>query len=100
LQGCIHITDATILHLKTLHTLTALDASNTSLTDYAIQTMAATLHFNGEDASPRKHSGPWPLRILALRNCKQISNQVFGYLDKFPLLSVLGWSDRVQFFSF
>ncbi|KIM49130.1 hypothetical protein M413DRAFT_21405 [Hebeloma cylindrosporum] len=91
LPGCVHLTDATIHHLKTLHTLSAFDASNTSLSDYAIQTLAATLFLDEEDCDPsgRKYRGPWPLRILALRNCKQITDRVFDYLDKFPLLSVL-----------
>jgi hypothetical protein len=102
LPGCVHLTDATIHHLKTLHTLSAFDASNTSLSNYAIQTLAATLFLNEEDGDPsgRKHRGPWPLRIFALRNCKQITNRVFGDLDKFPLLSVLGLSEIVLFFSF
>jgi len=102
LPGCVHLTDATIHHLKTLHTLSAFDASNTSLSDYAIQTLAATLFLNekGRDFLGRKHSGPWPLRILALRNCKQITNRVFGDLDKFPLLSVLGSSEIFSFFPF
>ncbi|EDR14292.1 uncharacterized protein LACBIDRAFT_305975 [Laccaria bicolor S238N-H82] len=84
LPGCSQVTDVTITRLGALHTLIALDASSTSLTPYAIRTLAATLQT--EELS---HRGPWPLRILRLRNCKNITNDVFPHLAKFVLLSVI-----------
>ncbi|KAF8964674.1 hypothetical protein BDZ97DRAFT_1815023 [Flammula alnicola] len=89
LSACTYLTDDTVLQLRSLHTLTAFDASNSSLSSYGVKSLAATLQLNEDIHSPRKHRGPWVLRILSLRNCKQIADDVFPYLDKFPLLSVV-----------
>ncbi|KAF8902098.1 hypothetical protein CPB84DRAFT_1846509 [Gymnopilus junonius] len=82
LDACPHLTDDSIVHLKFLHTLAALDASNNNLSSYAIQSLAATL--DSQDIR-----GPWHLRILSLRNCRQVTNDAFPHLLRFPLLSVI-----------
>ncbi|KAF9482742.1 hypothetical protein BDN70DRAFT_773256, partial [Pholiota conissans] len=89
LSSSTYLTDQTIFTLKFLHALTALDASGTSITPYAIKSLASTLQLNEENDSARKHRGPWELRILSLRDCKHISNDVYSELIKFPLLSVI-----------
>ncbi|TFK42591.1 hypothetical protein BDQ12DRAFT_283456 [Crucibulum laeve] len=93
LPACPDLTDDTIVHLKFLHTLSAFDASATRITAYAIRSLAGTLQING-DAKPKdtRHRGPWMLRILRLRHCKAVTNDVFPHLLKFPLLSVIGAS--------
>ncbi|PPR06668.1 hypothetical protein CVT26_001210 [Gymnopilus dilepis] len=89
LSSCSHLTDDTIVHLKFLHALTALDASNNALSAYALQSLAATLQLN-DSQDALSYRGPWPIRILNLRNCRQITNDVLPFLLKFPLLSVIG----------
>lgn len=92
LSACPDLTDESILLFKGLHTLVGLDASCTCLTSHAIYTLGAILqHDYGNDAV-RHHRGPWELRILSLRNCKQINDDVYPYLNKFPLLAVVGQS--------
>lgn len=89
LSSSQHLTDQSIFKLKFLHALTALDASDTKITTYAIKSLVSTLQLNEDEDSPRKHRGPWELRILSLRNCKHICNDIYFELTKFPLLSVV-----------
>lgn len=81
LLACKHLTDDTIVQLRGLHTLAAFDASETALTAYAVKSLAATLKSDGK--------GPWPLRILSLRNCKHVKDDIYEHLSVFPLLSAL-----------
>ncbi|TFY82094.1 hypothetical protein EWM64_g1917 [Hericium alpestre] len=89
LSHCSHLTDDTILELKALHGLCALDASETPLSAQGILRLSRTLAWaDGHDnASSRR--GPWQLRILYLRNCKNVKNAVFDALPAFPLLSIV-----------
>ena len=92
LPACPDLNDETISQFKSLHSLNALDASSTSLSTNGIYRLACTVltrESEGQDA-PRQHRGPWPLRILRLRNCKSISSDVYPHLSKFPLLSLIG----------
>lgn len=91
LPGCIELDDDNIVELKCLHSLTAFEASGTKLTDYGLQKLAKTLAHDdsGEDAVCTRR-GPWPLRILRLRDCKGITKAILSIVAKFPLLSVLG----------
>jgi hypothetical protein len=92
LTACSDLTDESILLFKNLHTLVGLNASYTTLTSHAIYTLGAILQHNyGKDAV-RHHRGPWELRILFLSHCKQIDDDVYSYLNKFPLLAVVGQS--------
>ena len=77
LSSCPHLKDSTILELRFIHTLTAFDAAHSTLSPYAIKSLAS-------------FKSLWQLRILSLRNCRQITNDAFSYFVKFPLLSVLG----------
>lgn len=77
---CNNFTDYSVSQLRHLHTLTALDISGANITSDAVQNLAPTLQ-------PIK--GPWHLRILSLRNCRKVNNQVYEHLDAFPLLSVV-----------
>lgn len=79
LPACPHLKDNTILELRFINTLTAFDAAQSSLSSYAIKTLAS-------------FKGSWQLRILSLRNCRHITNDAFPHFIKFPLLSVLGQS--------
>lgn len=89
LSATQHLTDQTIHQLKFLHLLTALDASTNPISSYGIKSLAATMQLNDGDDNPRRHRGPYELRILALKNCKAVDNTVYPELDKFPLLSVV-----------
>jgi hypothetical protein len=92
LPGCSHLTDDTIIHLKALHTLCALDASRSSLSVVGIRRFSGTQGWAEEDDidSPNRRRGPWQLRILRLRNCKRITNAVYQYLESFILLTAVG----------
>ena len=79
LSSCPHLNDSSILELRFIHTLTAFDATESTLSPYAIKTLAS-------------FTGLWQLRILSLRKCKHITNDAFPHFAKFPLLSVLGQS--------
>ena len=89
LSSTQHLTDQTIHQLKFLHLLTALDASTNPISSYGIKSLAATMQLNDDEDSTRRHRGPYELRILALKNCKAVDNNVYPELDKFPLLSVV-----------
>lgn len=95
LPGCTDLTDNTIVELKALHTLCALDASWTKVTTHGIKVLAGTLLWDDEtdgNTGRRSRRGPWGLRILRLRHCWKIDNDIFPHLAKFVLLSVLGAS--------
>lgn len=93
LPGCRELTDATIVQLKGLSTLCAFDASATNLSADGIRILASTLFWTDEDdGEERTRRGPWGLRMLRLKDCPRISKKVFTYLEKFPLLSVVGES--------
>lgn len=79
LSSCPHLKDSSIVELRFIHTLTAFDAAQSTLSPYAIKTLAS-------------FTGLWQLRILSLRNCKHMTNDAFPHFAKFPLLSVLGQS--------
>ena len=87
LPACPDLTDDSISTLKLLHSLVAFDASATVLSSHAVKVLARTLVYTEYDTTRR---GPWTLRILRLRNCKNIDNNVYSHLPIFPLLSVVG----------
>ena len=79
LSSCPHLNDSSIFELKFIQTLTAFDATGSTLSPYAIKRLASFTNL-------------WQLRILSLRRCRHITNDAFPYFVKFPLLSVLGQS--------
>ncbi len=94
LSRCRQLTDDTVIELRELHTLAALDASVTALGSWGVYRLAKTLSWSdGEDDEAPQRRGPWRLRVLYLNNCLNIDNKVLSYLSRFPLLSVVGvWS--------
>ncbi|KAI0699719.1 hypothetical protein BC835DRAFT_1267548 [Cytidiella melzeri] len=92
LRGCDEVDDHTILQLRDLHGLAALDLSATALSSWGISRLSKTLsHVPSESADiGRRLSGPWELRILHLRDCMNIKDDVYESLQCFPLLSVIG----------
>jgi hypothetical protein len=97
LPRCCELTDETVIQLRHLHNLSALDASRTSLTGYGIKVLAATLQFGEGDSEKR---GPWGLRVLYLRDCLHIENDVLNHLSTFVLLTVVGTYQLPLQFSF
>lgn len=85
------VSDETSHALKTLHGLCALDISGTSISHLGIRHFAPAIT---SEAPDRLH-GTRGLRILRLRRCPKITDQVIGAVSTFPLLAVLG-SYRLQ----
>jgi hypothetical protein len=79
LPGCSHLNDDTIIQIAALHTLCALDMSNSTLTVQGIRRLSGTLKWveDGVDIANQRR-GPWQLRILSLRNCKRLTNAIFS----------------------
>ncbi|KAL6298248.1 hypothetical protein BKA93DRAFT_744519 [Sparassis latifolia] len=105
LPYCLELTDDTVVELRALYNLCALDASGTALSVFGLKTLAKTLTY-GEDEEHvgnslmRPRRGPWGLRILSLRNCINVNNTIFECLESFPLLSVVGMDkQRISPFS-
>ncbi|KAI9446469.1 hypothetical protein H4582DRAFT_1905933 [Lactarius indigo] len=90
IPGCSHLTDDTIVRLAVLHTLCVLDASSTPLTAQGIRRLSRTLRW-GDDGvnTANQRRGPWQLRILSLRNCKQVTDNIYQCLESFILLAVV-----------
>ncbi|PIL23964.1 hypothetical protein GSI_13715 [Ganoderma sinense ZZ0214-1] len=90
LSRCRMLTDDTVVELRQLHTLAALDASVTALGSWGVYRLARTLSWSDEedDEAPQRR-GPYGLRVLYLNNCLNIDNKVLSYLSRFPLLSVV-----------
>ena len=91
LQGCSHLNDDTIVHLKVLHTLYVLDASRTVLSATGVRRLSGTLRWDEDTLDyPNQRRGPWQLRILSLHNCKRVTNAIYQYLESFILLTAVG----------
>ncbi|THH01418.1 hypothetical protein EW026_g1262 [Hermanssonia centrifuga] len=87
LSGCEELNDETIVQLRYLHGLGALDLSMTTVSSWGIKILAKTLSKNPD---LDRLDGPWKLRILSLRNCMNVKDSAVGSLVNFPLLSVVG----------
>jgi hypothetical protein len=90
LPGCAHLTDDTIHELKHLHRLTALDISATRVSSDALRKLSATRTWDECQDGVREKRGPWELRLLRLRSCRNVDNTVGRYLGGFPLLCSIG----------
>ncbi|KAH9001283.1 hypothetical protein EDB92DRAFT_1825732 [Lactarius akahatsu] len=91
IPGCSHLTDDTIVRLAVIHTLCVLDASNTPLTAQGIRRLSGTLRWGDDGVDfANQRRGPWQLRILSLRNCKQVTDNIYQCLESFMLLAVVG----------
>jgi len=80
------ISDETSHALKSLHSLCALDISQTSVSHLGIRHFAPTI--TSKPSDPR--CGTRGLRILRLCNCPKITDQVISAVSNFPLLAILG----------
>ncbi|KAI0341672.1 hypothetical protein BDW22DRAFT_259731 [Trametopsis cervina] len=91
LRGCSEVDDDTILELRDLHGLGALDLGATAITSWGMHRLAKTLARKpDEQDAVRRLSGPWALRVITLRDCMNVKNDVYESLQQFPLLSVIG----------
>ncbi|KAJ7046772.1 hypothetical protein C8F04DRAFT_1061697 [Mycena alexandri] len=86
LPGCRELSDMTIVNLKHLHSLAAFDASSTSLSSHGLKILAGTVLRSDEDQTRK---GPWGLRILRLRHCRNVDDRISPHLAEFRLLSIL-----------
>ncbi|EMD38543.1 hypothetical protein CERSUDRAFT_123138 [Gelatoporia subvermispora B] len=97
LPSCSELNDETIVELRFLHNLCALDASRTTLSALGLRRLSKTLAFaDSETAAPeivpveRTRIGPWGLRILRLRDCFYMRGDgLISTLMMFPLLSAV-----------
>ncbi|KAJ3484005.1 hypothetical protein NLI96_g5930 [Meripilus lineatus] len=94
LSGQEAVTNDTVRDLGSLHNLGALDLSRTSVTALGITRLSKVLSYYEEDdrenEKKRRTSGPWGLRVLYLKDCMSLEEDVLEPLTKFPLLSVIG----------
>ncbi|KAI0721116.1 hypothetical protein C8T65DRAFT_705571 [Cerioporus squamosus] len=91
LAKCRELTDDSVLKLRDLHTLAALDASVTALGSWGVQRLAKSLDWTeGDNEQYPERRGPWGLRVLYLKDCINIDDTVLAHLPRFPLLSVVG----------
>jgi hypothetical protein len=91
LSGRRELHDDTVFNLGQLHSLAALDVSATTLSSWGVKTLAKTiLNKPLSSSSNQALSGPWSLRMLSLRNCRQVDDNALPSLLQFPLLSVIG----------
>ena len=91
LPGCSYLNDDTIVRLKILHTLCVLDASDTPVSAQGVRLFSGTLRWADDSVDiANQRRGPWQLRILSLRNCKQVTDHIYQYLESFLLLAVVG----------
>lgn len=87
LPGCSQLTDDLILTLRSLHSLAALDASDTKLSSWGLKKLFMPVLIT-DDADGSSTSTCGLLRILRLRNCKNVDQ--FKPFQNLSLLSVLG----------
>ncbi|KIJ69411.1 hypothetical protein HYDPIDRAFT_36476 [Hydnomerulius pinastri MD-312] len=90
LPNCREICDDTIVELRRLNGLVALDLRGTSVSPYGLTVLARGLSWTqDEDSGFKRRTGIWGLRILRLHSCTSIDNKVLPILHKFPLLSAI-----------
>ncbi|KAL1744011.1 hypothetical protein HDZ31DRAFT_64486 [Schizophyllum fasciatum] len=83
LSGSPNLTDESVPRLFVLRHLAALDMSKTRITSLAIKLLRPrTGAINAEE-------GPKALRVLSVRGCSAVDNDVLSHLELFPLLSVV-----------
>jgi hypothetical protein len=91
LPGCDGLTDENMVVLKDIHSLAALDASNTRLSSHGVRELTMLLRWDNYGAK----QGPWGLRLLRLRSCTSIDDSVYPHFKKFPLLTAVGESIEI-----
>jgi len=80
------LTDESIIALKTLHQLTILNTSFTSITTKGVKKVADSLKW---DENIEMARGPWKLRSWSMLGCR-VKDDVAWPLQSFPLLAVVG----------
>ena len=86
LSGSPNLTDGTIQKLFELRHLAALDISKTRISALGVKLLRP------RTSATDGHEGPRALRVLSLRGCRAVDDDVLGYLGLFPFLSVIGAS--------
>ncbi|KAI0093657.1 hypothetical protein BDY19DRAFT_265859 [Irpex rosettiformis] len=91
LYGCEHVDDNTVVELRDMHGLAGLNVGGTALSSWGLSRFSKLLrHADLQDQNyGRRLVGPWELRILSLRNCMNVDDDVYKNLKLFPLLSVV-----------
>lgn len=88
LKRCKELTDASIVHLKVLHNLCCFNCGGTQISTYGINSFVRTLILRVDTAEKKR--GPWTLRVLWLRDCVKVDDDIYTVLDELPLLCVIG----------
>lgn len=84
-----NLTDDTIGQLKPLTNICVLDISSTKVSTWGIKQLSMCLT---RDEASGVRFGPWNIRILSMKDCRRIRDDVKPILQKFPLLAVIGMS--------
>ncbi|KAI5900400.1 uncharacterized protein SCHCODRAFT_02562968 [Schizophyllum commune H4-8] len=87
LSGSSNLRDETIHKLFELRHLAALDISKTRVSALGVKLLRP------RTGAPDGHEGPRALRVLSLRGCKAVKDEVLEYLLLFPLLSAIDIRD-------
>ncbi|KAL1762189.1 hypothetical protein FB107DRAFT_285607 [Schizophyllum commune] len=87
LSGSPNLTDGTIQKLFELRHLAALDISKTRISALGVKLLRP------RTSATDGHEGPRALRVLSLRGCRAVDDDVLGYLGLFPFLSVIDIRD-------
>ena len=92
LEACGEVDDNTIIEFRDLHGLAALNLGGTALSSWGVSRFSKLLRHADDQAynDGRRLLGPWELRILSLRNCMNVDDDVYKSLKLFPLLSIVG----------
>ncbi|KAL1698408.1 hypothetical protein EV121DRAFT_218239 [Schizophyllum commune] len=88
LSGSPNLTDGTVQKLFELRHLAALDISKTRISALGVKLLRP------RTSATDGHEGPRALRVLSLRGCRAVDDDVLGYLRLFPLLSVIGTNSQ------
>ncbi|KAL1687076.1 hypothetical protein GGG16DRAFT_128236 [Schizophyllum commune] len=83
LSGSPNLTDGTIQKLFELRYLAALDISKTRISALGVKLLRP------RTSATDGHEGPRALRVLSLRGCRAVDDDVLGYFGLFPFLSVI-----------
>lgn len=91
LCSCNELDDDSIVELRELRVLGALDLCATAVSSFGIGRLSKTLvRSPDEEHAEQRLIGPWRIRVLYLKDCMNIDDDVYRSLNDFPVLSVVG----------